>query len=304
MPKGKRQNASMVQTPDKEQSSAWDFDVYQEELKTSRGNNSGIHAVVRADTHAVVGQYRGVKALSYPKLVQTFEDALAKNGFAFSRTLLTTGNGARFFGKYKLQTIKIGNEEYQNGLTLQSSHDGSLTPGFSYLADRLACLNAMMIMATVFSMFKKHSETLDLSFIGDNIQKAIEAGQNHIAESVDKMAAIKVDDKKARNVISNIIGMGKKVGVSERTGYLIYNNWRNPTADETPLGDTLYRLYNSATRLTRDVEKVGRFELSRKSNLYVTGAFDLAARRSSDLQTLFASPQTPLDFDGVAVNLN
>jgi len=303
MPRGKRQSVTMVETPDKKQSDIWDFPVYQEELLTSKGVKSGIHAVVRGDNNRVVGQYRGVKALGYPDLVQTFENALDSNGFKFTnRNLFTTHNGSRFYGRYDLDTLNAGGDSFRSALRLQSSHDGSLTPGFSFEADRLACLNAMMVMAQVFAMFRKHSESLNLDFIGENIQTAIQAGQDHMTQLVDRMTSISLNYENARNVISNITRMGAKAGVSERTGYFTHHNWANPTADERGLGDNLYRLYNAATRYTRDVNKVGRFEMSRKANLYVTGAFDLAARRKFDLDTLLETPQKPLDFDSVVVN--
>ena len=46
----------------------------------------------------------------------------------------------------------------------------------------------MMIMAAVFAMFKKHSEKLDLGFIGSNVTQAIEAGQGHLTETVEGMS--------------------------------------------------------------------------------------------------------------------
>lgn len=297
-----RENVSMIATRDESQSEKWEFSVIQEELQTSSGKASGIHAVIREDTGQVIGQYRGVKVLPYPELVQTFERGLADNGLAFQRSIVTTKNGARFFARYKMDVTKVGNESFGSELRLQSSHDGSLTPGFSYSAERLACLNCMMVMSQIFAMFKKHSEKFDLSFIGSNINNALQGGQTYLAETVDRMTGIAIDDGQARNVLSNIVTMGAKVGVSPRLGYLVHHNWTNPTPDESGLGNNLYRLCNAATRVTRDIEKVGRFELSRKANRYLVGAFDLAARRSTDLEKLLATPATPLDFDHVTVN--
>jgi hypothetical protein len=121
---------------------------------------------------------------------------------------------------------------------------------------------------------------------------------------VERMGNIEISDSNARNIVSNIVDLGKLKGVSPKTGHLVFNNWRNPSNDEKPLGNTLYRLYNAATRLTRDVENVGRFEMSRKANVFLTGAFDLAAKRGTDLERLLATPANPLDFDGVTVANN
>lgn len=305
MARGKIKNVSLVQTADKEQSNNWQFPVYQEELVTSKGVKSGIHAVIRGDSQAVIGQYKGVKVLPYESIVETFENALTSNGLDFKRSMITTGNGARFFGRYDLGNgVHVGNEGFSKIIRLQSSHDGSLTPGFSLEMERLLCLNGMMGLAEVFAMFKRHSESFDLGFIAGNVMNAIESGTNHAVETVEKMGNLQLTNGEARNVVSNIVEMGKLKGVSPKTGHLIYDNWRNPSVDEKPLGDTLYRLYNATTRLTRDIANVGRFEMCRKANVFVTGAFDLAVRNKSNLERLIAKPVVELDFDAVTVTQN
>jgi len=299
--KAKTTNYTMNLANDKTQSNQWDFEVCQEHLKTSRGVDSGIHAVIRQDTGAVIGQYSGQKVLPYTDMVQAFEDGLASAGFNFSRQLMTTGNGARFFGRYEVGTVKVANESFTNILRLQSSHDGSLQAGFSFEAERLACLNGMMLMQTIFAMLKKHSEKLDIAFLKDNIQTAIDAGAKSISEFTMRLIDIAVNDNQVRAILSNIVAMGASKGMSPRVGHVVYDNWQNPSTDERGLGDTLYRLYNAATRFTRDVDKLGRFEMSRRANLYLTGSFDLAARNTVNLQKLLSAPSTPLDFDGVTV---
>lgn len=304
-----RDNVTMISTADKGQlvaksDSDWQFEVEQENLLTRSGKASGIWAVVRQDTGEVIGQYKGAKALPYSTLVNTFETGLVQSGFNFKRNIITTCGGARFFASYELAEINVRGEAFKSILRLQSSHNGSLSPGFCFEAERLRCLNGMMVLETVFSMFKKHSEKLDLGFLKDTVHKAIEAGQGHVAQFVESMAAIQIADSQARNIVSNIVAMGAKAGVSEKQGLFIYHNWRNPSADETELGNTLYRLYNAATRYTRDVANVGRFESSRKSNLFISGAFNLAAKQPDyNLAKLLATPAQPLDFDGITINV-
>jgi hypothetical protein len=302
MAKAKRTNYSMNLKADESQSNNWDFKVIQENLKTSRGIDSGIHAVIREDTGIVIGQYSGAKVLPYIDIINAFENGMANAGLAFTRSLFTTGNGARFFGEYTIGELSIiGGEKFANKLRLQSSHDGTLQAGFCFEAMRLACLNGMMLLQTIWAMMKKHSEKLDISFLTDNIQQAIDAGNGHLLETVDRMSDVQISDTQARAILSNIVNMGASKGVSPRAGHVIYDNWRNPSADETTIGNSLYRLYNCATRFTRDIEKLGRFEMSRKANLFITGAFDLAARNPQNLQKLLTSPVTLLDFDGVVV---
>lgn len=302
MARGKIKNVSLVQTPDKEQSNTWEFPVYQEELVTSKGVKSGIYAVIREDTQAVIGQYRGVKVLPYPAIVERFEKALSNNSIEFKRSIITTANGGRFWGRYDIGNgAHVGSDSFSKIIRLQSSHDGTLTPGFSLEMERLVCLNGMMGMAQVYALFQRHSENFDLGFIAKNVVEAIESGTTHAIETIERMGNIGVNDGQARNIVSNIVNMGAARGVSPKTGHLIYHNWVNPSNDEKPLGNTLYRLYNATTRLTRDIASVGRFEMSRKANVFVTGAFDLAARRETDLAKLLGKPTVELAFDDVTV---
>ena len=300
--KKKTTNYTMNLSADETQKNHWDFAVAQEELKTSQGTATGIHAVIRQDTGEVVGQYRGVKVLPYTDMVATFEAGLTNAGFTFNRSLFVTGNGARFFGRYAVGRISAGNENFDSVLRLQSSHDGSLQAGFSFEAERLACLNGMMLLQQLFAMFKKHSTKLDLNFLAANIQDAIESGVKQLQSMIDSMLAVELTDLQVRTILSNIVAMGASKGVSPRAGYVIYDNWLNPSADETNIGNNLYRLYNNATRFTRDLDKLGRFEMSRRANLFLTGSMDLAARNGNNLQKLLAPSVIALDFDGVTVN--
>lgn len=300
--KSKRENVTREYAPDSEQNSDWEFQVKQEELVTSEGVKSGIHAVIRADTGAVIGQYSGQKAVQYSDIVSAFETGLQKIGLQFKREIFTTGNGARMFGEFQIgEKITIATEDFFQVLRLQSSHDGSLKPGFCFEGKRLACLNGAMISEKIMEIYKKHSEKFDLSYLSENIITAIETGQNYLAQTIGRMIDIQITDEQAKAILSNIVALGSLKGVSPRAGYIIHDNWKNPSDDEKGLGNSLYRLYNAATRFARDVEKSGRFELSRRANLFVTGAFDLAARNPANLQKLLAPPVSPLDFEGTKV---
>ena len=253
-----------------------------------------------------MGQYKGLKVLPYSRLVNTFEESLDKAGIVpVSKSFITTANGGRFWGRYDIGNgVHVGGDAFKRIITLQGSYNGSLKHGYSVEMERLACLNGMVIMEQVFEMFKKCSANNDLQFISGDMPQVLENGTTYALQTVERMGNINVSDAQARNIVSNIVDMGKLKGVSPKTGHLIFNNWRNPSNDEKPLGDTLYRLYNAATRLTRDIANVGRFEMSRKANVFVSGAFDLAARRETDLAKLLGAPLNPLDFDAVTVSNN
>jgi hypothetical protein len=297
----KLKTLSMNLSADKSQSKDWDFEVVQEELKTSRNINSGIHAVCRVDSGEVIGQYKGVKVLPYPKIIDTFDVGLTSLGLDVNRTIMTTGNGARMFARYDIATIDARGEKFKSILRVQSSHDGSLSPGFMTEAERLACLNGMVIMGEVFSIFRKHSTEFDLSFLGESIQGAIDTGQAATVKLIDNLSAVQIDTPRVHNLLSNLVDRSHGTGVSERTAMFVNHNWLHPTPDETPLGDNLYRLYNAATRYTRDVNNKGRFEMSRKANIYLSQAFDFMLTKNQ-LSAMLGTPQNPLDFAGTVIS--
>jgi hypothetical protein len=301
-----RSNVSMITTPDKGQSKPdadWQFDVHQERLQTSSGALSGIHAVVRNDTGVIIGGYKGQKMQPYPVIVEGFDNALTTAKLNFTRSVITTKEGARMFATYTID-VKQGHDAFSRKLLVQSSHNGTLTPGAQFMAEMLRCLNGCIGMSAVFSMFQKHSARFDLARLTGQVTTAIENGTIATERMIERMANIPLNDAQTQNVISNVVTKGSIAGISPKLGYLVHHNWTHPKDGEEQFGNTLYRLYNASTRTLRDIANVGRFEMSRKANIYLTGALNLASERRHDLEALLATPAKPLDFNGVTINLN
>lgn len=298
-----RSNVTMIATPDETQrDNDWQFPVAQRQLTNPfDGSLLPLHGVFRTDTNTYLGEYKGQKMLPYTELVSAFDTALTSGGIEFQRSILTTNNGARMFATYSLD-VRKGNDAFTRKVMLHSSYNGTLANEYQFMAEMLRCLNGMIGMATVQAVCQKHSTRFDMGRMTHNVVQAIENGTEETERMIERMGNIAITDAQARNILSNIVAKGNNAGVSPKAGYLTYHNWRNPQANVDPSGDTLWRLYNGATRMLRDVAHVGRFELSRRGNLYLTGAFHLAAERKNDLATLLATPATPLDFDNVTVN--
>ena len=294
----------MISKADAGQSNTWDFPVFQEELKTTAGRRSGIHAVIREDTGAVIGQYKGVKMTENRIIVNEAEDRFASLGFAFKREkFITTQGGARFFGKYSIGKMDIAGEQFNQTVTITNSYDGSLKIALELAIMRLLCLNGMQGFATVLSQLRKHSESTSIiSEIGANFAKGIQDSTKAIAATVTKMREIELSDSQVEMVLSNLASKGEKSGVGEKHAVMIHRNWTVPSDDEKPLGDTLYRLYNAATRYTRDVANIGREEMSRRANTFITGAFDLSIRQGSFNQSFLAPSTSPIAFNDYWVN--
>lgn len=295
---------NMISKADKGQSNTWDFPVFQEELKTSAGRRSGIHAVIREDTGAVIGQYKGVKMTENRIIVNEAEERFASLGLAFKREkFITTQGGARFFGKYSIGKMDIAGEKFNQTVTITNSYDGSLKIALELAIMRLLCLNGMEGFATVLSQLRKHSESTSIiQEIGANFAKGIEDSTKAIAATVTRMREIELNDSQVETVLSNLAHKGAKNGVGEKHAVMIHRNWAAPSNDEKPLGNTLYRLYNAATRYTRDVSNVGREEMSRRANTFITGAFDLSIRQGSFAQSFLMPSVTPIAFGDYSVN--
>lgn len=303
----KSKSFSMKLQADKAQKSKWDFAISQEILKTSRGIPTGIHAVIRDDTGEMIGQYSDDKASPYPNIVAAFETGLAKLSSDWKRdAIFVTSNGGRLFADYLINTIDIGGEKFGCYVRLLSSHDGSQKAGFMFYIKRLSCLNGQMLTDKVFSIFKRHAKDLDLSFLDTELHAAVTAGEAHVRDSLAKMQSIVIpDNAMVQNILSNLAHIGSTKGASERAAVFTYHNWLNPSPDESPLGNTLWRLYNAATRWTRDIERLNRFEMGNKANMYISYAFDLAARNQRTWEQLIAvpMPEWAIKFDEIEINL-
>ena len=289
---------------DKGQQDIWDFAIQQEILKTSTGIPTNIHAVIRVDTGEMIGQYSDEKATPYPALVAAFESGLAKYGASWQREkAFVTNNGGRFFADYHIGNVTIKGEQFACHVRLLSSHNGTQKAGFMFYIKRLVCLNGMMLTDKVFDFFKRHAKNLDLGFLETKIRSAVSTGEGYVEESIGRMLAIPLNTDDVSNICSNLFVIGSTKGVSERAACFMHHNWCNPSADETALGNNLYRLYNAATRWTRDVERLQRFEMASKANAYISGALDLAARGEYNLNRLLAIPSTPIKFSDIIIDV-
>jgi hypothetical protein len=295
---------SIISKADEGQSNVWDFPVFQEELKTRAGKRSGIHAVIREDTGDVIGQYKGVKMTENRIIVNEAEDRFASLGLAFKREkFITTQGGARFFGQYSIGKMDIAEEKFDQTVTITNSYNGSLKIALELAIMRLLCLNLMEGFVTVLSQLRKHSESTSIiQEIGENFAKGIDDSTKAIAQTVHKMREIELTDAQVETVLSNLAHKGAKIGVGEKHAVMIYRNWTVPSKDELPLGNTVYRLYNAATRYTRDVANIGREEMSRRANTFITGAFDLSIRQNSFAQSFLVPSVSPIAFGDYSAN--
>ena len=228
----------------KERTSDWDFPVAQEELLTNEGRKTGILAVVRQDTGDYLGQYRKQSLLPNKELVDTFESSLKSEGISFDRKISVLG------------------EAHSPVMHINNSYDGLRKVSLNLGIERLICLNGMTGFSKDFELNKRHSPKLNSSFIASKVLEAMKSLPNSIGQ-VEKLGSIKADDSVITNVLGNLAQYSKGI-ISPKLAMRILVAWFNPTNDEMPLGNNLYRLAQAGNRVLRDLE-TKRIEKTQKA---------------------------------------
>jgi hypothetical protein len=247
----------------KERTSDWDFPVAQEELLTNEGRKTGILAVVRQDTGDYLGQYRKQSLLPNKELVDTFESSLKSEGISFDRKISVMGNGSRFTASYELgNKISVLGEAHSPVMHINNSYDGLRKVSLNLGIERLICLNGMTGFSKDFELNKRHSPKLNSSFIASKVLEAMKSLPNSIGQ-VEKLGSIKADDSVITNVLGNLAQYSKGI-ISPKLAMRILVAWFNPTNDEMPLGNNLYRLAQAGNRVLRDLE-TKRIEKTQKA---------------------------------------
>lgn len=244
----------------------WDFDVDQVDLLTPDGIKSGIKGVRRLDTGAIIGQYKRQSLLENKVLIYRFEEALNRLGIKFTRTIRTFSNGSRMEAKYKFpeMTQKIAGENHTACITVRNSYDGTWKISGYSLVERLICLNGVVSMAKAFALAQRHGKDIDLETCIAKLEAAIENGN---AEGIllENLATKEVNTGQVENILGNISAQSSG-HFSTKTATRVLMAWHQPSDDERPLGNNLYRLMQAGTRTLRDLTNAGRAEMASKAN--------------------------------------
>jgi hypothetical protein len=124
-------------------------------------------AIVRSDTNQVLGivsdRYKLVK---HEEVIGCVNDALKEIGMKETERSLCH-NGANLFIKYRgngeySKEVKVG-DIVRFGLEIFNSYNSSMPVGVVLIAERLKCVNGMIVPETLSSFSVKHYGKLDLS---------------------------------------------------------------------------------------------------------------------------------------------
>lgn len=280
----------VTSTNDRLASSEWDFPVETSPLLGANGTRTGLFGVFRGgDSPLYFGQYtRGEKLITHKQIVDTVRERLSSRGLKWNEDIRTSLSGARLHAQFKISGLQYdgpGNDRHQVVLEAQNSYDNSLCRELVAFAERLACLNQAYIHEQVSGERRRHSVSVSfVDMVDRQLPALLEVGKTHAAE-LQLLAGQSVTLEQGAVILENLTRL-RKNSLSARTAERIKSAWFLPSPDEKPLGDTLYRLLQSGTRVFRDMEASESFENARRAGPTFTNPLGLAARRPDVLKTL------------------
>jgi len=279
------------------QTSDYNFTVEQVPLFDSQGRRTGFFGNQRTDTGGVLGVTSDRYGIvNHSTLVDAAEEGFEKAGLGeYERQVYVTGDGARMKAHYdfKNQVRALRREDRQVGdevglrLTLQNSFDRSLRISFALGMLRLVCTNGMTTLENEVSMTKKHSSSVEISFLQDAIKKAVANWDNAIGK-VSHLSDHAIEHEQGLTILGNLVRLG---ALSERMSGEIAKVWNAPEFEQDKARN-LFNLYNATTQhLTRNVEDT-RAELADRTSRNVFKRLWGATRKEADMSKLLLPLKT------------
>ncbi len=236
---------------------AWDAPVVVAPLRTFKNKLiPGIVGVQTADGAHCLGMYAKKEHFVDNKtLVVAFREALAKLSLAWQEDIFTVNGGAVMHALFTIQSVAFNgpdNKPLNLRVRLINSYDGSFKVSFVIEAFRLVCLNGCVGMRAVFELFKRHMGDINIGNIIETVAPQIERGGDSLANSFKQLADVNITNEQGNFMLRNMF-LASPLKFSGLMARKIENAWDNPTDDEKDSHNTLFGLYNAATRTWRDM---------------------------------------------------
>jgi hypothetical protein len=266
------------ETTDERISTKFDYEVECVPLLTQDGQSTRFFGNRRKDTGEVFATVTDrYELLQNAPLVDCTESLFREKGMTgWKRKEVVTHGGARMRALYDFPNIggKVDGQDLIFRLKVQNSFDGSLRASFQVGLVRLICSNGMAVPVNTLNLTKKHTASLETSFVGSALDHAVQSFRTALPD-FQKMSEMPVSQKDGKTILFNLAD--RKV-FSERHAEAINEIWERPR--------NLWNLYNAATQhFTHNVEAGSRgkprFELAERLNTAVMQTFVKSARRGS-----------------------
>jgi len=293
-------------------SGKYDFGVQHTALCAADGTPSGWFGIQRTDNNKVIGvsseKYGIVKN---DDVIKAVKEALTANKGTlgdYTEDINVCRDGARMYGEFNFTnfTREIPRADRRVGdvvgmrLTANNSYDRSCRISLSVGMLRLACTNGMTTLEQEQGLTKRHSLSVDVSFIRDAISDCItkfEASVDHLG-TLSK-TSISVDQ--GSNILQNLTD--KKI-ITELVRAGIANVWQKGTQGVETSSDqagNLFNLYNASTQyITREVTRdragnANRLEYGQKVDRAILGRLTEVSQSSSQFDKWTAQPKPKKD---------
>jgi hypothetical protein len=271
-------------------SSNFDYTVEQVPLLTPDGQQTRFFGTRRKDTGEVFATVTDrYELLQNDTLIASTEDLFKSKGMTgWKRKEVVSHGGARMRAIYDFPNIggKVAGQDITFRLKVQNSFDGSLRASFQVGLFRLICSNGAAVPVNALNLTKKHTASLETSFVGTALDAAVQSFHNALP-AFDKMARINVTQAQGKTILFNLVD--RKV-MTEKHAEGINEIWERPSYAQDEARN-LWNLYNATTEyLTHDVEAgkrlKPRFELADRLNQTVTREFVNCARKGDAFDLL------------------
>mgnify|MGYP001353165677 CR=1 FL=1 len=290
-------------------STDWDYNVVMEDLFTADGKKSGFKCTRRTDTGKVLNPVtKDYGIVQNSDLFPRVRDAFQSHGWGendYSEDIYVARDGRRVYGRYdfKNEVIKLPQvgDELGLRLTVNNSFDRTCKVSFSVGMLRLVCTNGMTTLEKEFSMQRKHSNKLDLNFIQDALENAVNAWDSLKKDNnpFSRMADAKISQEEGLNILLNMTGNTGKKPLSEVQREAIAQIWNGPTYKEDEQRN-VWNLLNASTQYLSNDTDVNRFEMVERVTASVTSRLMDATRNQGVLAKLKEAPEV----EGVVVANN
>tara|TARA_R110002020_G_scaffold24348_2_gene80166 strand:+ start:489 stop:1436 length:948 start_codon:yes stop_codon:yes gene_type:complete len=223
------------------------FPVKEQKLVTAEGVEIDSHkSIVRLDNNESIGIVgTDYKLVENEVLYSEFQEAIAKSDIKTDGMITkvnTSHNGARSYVDFifpEYSTVvdsPVLNDTMRLKITVRNSYNGSSPFHSEVSADRLVCLNGMVIADRFATSYGKHTKHLDIKYAADKLRIAAENYQQNVAKW-QEYSKINVD-------LDQAIAIIEKVNKSEKVQAEILKQFRIETKS---LGFTKWALFNALT---------------------------------------------------------
>ena len=287
-------------------SSNYAFDVQHTALCAADGTPSGWFGIQRTDNNKVIGvsseKYGIVKNGDVINAVKDSLEAHQSTLGDYTEEVNVVRDGSRMYGVFDFKDFKrdipLANRQVGDvvgmRLTANNSYDRSCRISLTVGMLRLACTNGMTTLEKEQGLTRKHSLSVDVSFIRDAISDCITKFEASV-EHLGKLSQTSITVDQGSNLLQNLTD--KKI-ISEVVRVGISNIWKAGTIGVNTDSDqsgNLFNLYNATTQyLSREVTPK-RMEYGNKVDRAVLGKLTEAASASSRFDALVVEPKPKND---------